>query len=74
MDVIVMAEGDTSVGLARERRYRELVEEVLRPYLMAFTSRTDNWSDEKRPSAALANADTVHHAPAARAAREVWHG
>lgn len=29
MDVIVMAEGDIPTGLAREHRYRELVEEAL---------------------------------------------
>ncbi|MEU5610892.1 hypothetical protein ACI2L4_32640 [Streptomyces sparsogenes] len=28
----------------------------------------------QQPSAALANARTVHHGPAARAAREVWNG
>ncbi|MFC9227299.1 hypothetical protein ACFT8W_42325 [Streptomyces hygroscopicus] len=48
--------------------------EVLRPYLMTFPSRTDNWSDEKRPSAALATARTVHHGPAVRAVREVCNG
>ncbi|MEU2690152.1 hypothetical protein ABZ654_41070 [Streptomyces hygroscopicus] len=95
MDVIAMAAEDTATRLAREHRYRELIEEVplaervgfdtfgsseatvsasevLRPYLMTFTSRTDNWSDEQRPSAALATARTVHHGPAVRAVREVW--
>ncbi|KAK1176664.1 hypothetical protein B7755_052245 [Streptomyces sp. NBS 14/10] len=97
MDVIVLSEGDTPARLAREHRYRELVEEVLlperadldafggseatvstsevpRPNLRTLTSRNDNWSDEKQPSAALANARTVYHGPAARAAREVWNG
>ncbi|MEU1792559.1 hypothetical protein ABZ553_43090 [Streptomyces sparsogenes] len=97
MDVIVLVEGDTPARLAREHRYRELVEEVRlperadldafgsseatasasevsRPYLRTLTSRSDNWSDVKQLSAALANARTVYHGPAARAAREVWNG
>ncbi|MEU1670368.1 hypothetical protein ABZ547_43630 [Streptomyces sparsogenes] len=49
MDVIVMVEGATPAGIAREHRYQQ-------------------------PSAALANARTVYHAPAVRAAREVWNG
>ncbi|WNE99700.1 hypothetical protein PS467_32410 [Streptomyces luomodiensis] len=61
MDVIVMVEGDTPTRLAREHRYRELVEDA-------------NWSDEKQPSAALANARTVYHDPAVRGVREVWNG
>ncbi len=36
--------------------------------------RTDRWSDEKQPGAALANARIVHHGPVARAVREVWNG
>ncbi|WP_413098497.1 hypothetical protein [Streptomyces sp. Inha503] len=60
MNVIVMAEGDTPTRLAREHRYRELVDEVLLA--------------EKQPSAALTNARPVYHDPAVRAVREVWNG
>ncbi|MFE7017242.1 hypothetical protein ACFVAQ_43365 [Streptomyces sp. NPDC057651] len=90
MDFILMTEGDTPVGLTHERvgfdafgsseQHVALgtasvsAPEVLYPYLMALTNRTDGWSDEWQPRAALANVRTVFNAPAAHAVREVWNG